>query len=367
MLLYSLLDRVLPRSYLAKVFAVVVVFGYGPLLVVLTLHGAGRLPEGAAWPAVAMALGLGLAGAAIGLAAILRPVARLDAAFAAFERGEPEEPMLPDHHDDDVGRLMARAVGLIRTAESRIDEAKRQAEIDPLTGLLNRRGFERALAERGGLRTRGALLMLDLDHFKSVNDDHGHDVGDHVLRDVAALLRDQMRRPDIAARFGGEEFVIYLAGTGREPTLRVAERLRMAVEDRIAVAGRSQTASFGVAAWPPGAPFLEVLKRADAAVYEAKAHGRNCVRFAPGTAHASESNKGAGAFSPPAAGGRHDTSHQVPKPPAGAPWPAGTPRSASRAAPDEDAEPLVPGPGDDGAGGRLAPPDRVGRLLRGAA
>ncbi|MEE4120115.1 MAG: GGDEF domain-containing protein [Paracoccaceae bacterium] len=280
MILYSLLDRALPRSFLAKVLTVVVLFGQGPMLAVVGLYGAGLLSAPLALPAVAAAFGFGLFGAALGLAAILRPVARLEATLAAFERGEAPGIGLPETHGDEVGRLMARAATLIRTTERRIDAAERQADRDPLTGLLNRRGFERALAARHGMRERGALVMLDLDHFKAVNDTHGHDEGDRVLREAASLLCEHMRRPDLAARFGGEEFVVYLSGIGREPALQVAERMRMAVEDRIAVAGRPQTGSFGVAQWPAGVPFSDVLKRADAAVYEAKSQGRNCVRFA---------------------------------------------------------------------------------------
>lgn len=280
MILYSLLDRALPRSFLAKVLTVVVLLGQGPMLAVVALYGAGLLSASLAVPAVAAAFGVGLFGTALGLAAILRPVARLEATLAAFERGEAPGISLPETHGDEVGRLMARAATLIRTTERRIDAAERQADRDPLTGLLNRRGFERALAARRGMRERGALLMVDLDHFKAVNDTHGHDEGDRVLRHAASLLCEHIRRPDLVARFGGEEFVVYLSGIGREPALQVAERMRMAVEDRIAVAGSPQTASFGVAQWPAAVPFSEVLKRADAAVYEAKSQGRNRVRFA---------------------------------------------------------------------------------------
>jgi diguanylate cyclase (GGDEF)-like protein len=281
MLLYSLLDRVLPRSFLAKVLAVVVLCGQAPLMGVVALYGFGLLSPPVAWPALAAAFCVGLVGAATGLAAVLRPVARLEAALAAFERGETPVDMLPEGHGDEVGRLMRRAAALVRTTERRIVAAERQADRDPLTGLLNRRGFERALAARRALRERGALLMIDIDRFKAVNDTHGHDAGDRVLRDVAALLCEHMRRPDLAARFGGEEFVVYLSGLGREPALQIAERLRMAVEDRIAVAGNPQTASFGVTQWPVGVPFSDVLRLADAAVYAAKSNGRNCVRFAP--------------------------------------------------------------------------------------
>jgi diguanylate cyclase (GGDEF)-like protein len=176
---------------------------------------------------------------------------------------------------------MARASRLMRTARSRIDAAEEMADHDPLTGLLNRRGFERALAMRRAFGERGALLMMDLDHFKQVNDVHGHDEGDRVLRAVAALLRDHTRRPDLAARFGGEEFVCYLSGVGRDTALFIAERLRMGVEDAVTVAAHPQTVSIGVALWPERVRFSCVLKSADEAVYAAKAEGRNRVVVAP--------------------------------------------------------------------------------------
>ena len=276
MTLYAILDRVWPRSYLAKVMAVALLFGHGPLVAYLALSAMGLIPAAAELPAIAVVFGLGVTGIALGLSAILRPVERLAAALAAFEAGRPSPP-LPEGHADPVGRLMGRMTGLIRTAESRIDAAERAAERDPLTGLLNRRGFERALMARRATGERGALIMLDLDHFKRVNDGFGHAAGDRVLRDVATLLDAHLRRPDLAARFGGEEFVLYLAGAGREAAMQVAERLRMAVEDEIDITGQTQTASFGVAAWPTGESLGAALGRADAAVYRAKSSGRNRV------------------------------------------------------------------------------------------
>jgi diguanylate cyclase (GGDEF)-like protein len=352
MLLYALLDRVLPRSFLAKTLAVVVVLGQGPLAALAVLHGAGLIPPGLAWPAAAAATAAGVGGAALGLAAVLRPVDRAEAALAAFERGEPGAAALPETYGDPAGRLMARAAALMRSTESRIGEAERKAELDPLTGLLNRRGLERALAARHDVGARGALVMLDLDHFKSVNDAHGHDTGDRVLRDVAELLRGQMRRPDLAARFGGEEFVLHLAGVGREPALQVAERLRMAVEDRIAVDGRAQTASFGVASWPAGARFADVLKRADAAVYEAKSLGRNRVRFAPGGP--------AGPAGHPCPGGPA----QVAPPAAASPAPArrAAPAAASPGGPRTEPEPRAEAARPTGPARRGGP-----GLVRGAA
>ena len=281
MRLYAILDRILPRSYLAKAVAVAVVLGQGPLLLLLVAKAGGLIAPPFVLPALLATMIAAFVGLGLGLAAIIRPVARLEAAFTAFEAGRTPSAGLPEHHRDAVGRLMAQANRLMHTAETRIDAARRLADRDPLTGLLNRRGLERSLSQRQQTGARGAVLMLDLDHFKRVNDVHGHDVGDRVLRDLARLVSRQMRRPDLAARFGGEEFVIYLSDLGQDAALRVAERVRMSVEDHLRVAGEAQTVSIGVAPWPPGESFDAILKRADMAVYAAKAAGRNRVYLVP--------------------------------------------------------------------------------------
>ncbi len=281
MLLYSLLDHVLPRSYVAKVVGVAVVFGQGPLLALVIANAYGAIPPDSLSLAIAAVLCVSLPGLALSLSAVISPVKRLEAAFTAFEAGASDSAALPQHHRDAVGRLMAQAGRMMRTAETRIDAAQKLADLDPLTGLLNRRGLERSLANRQEPGERGAVLMMDCDHFKRVNDLHGHDAGDRVLRDLARLLRRHMRRPDLAARFGGEEFVLYLSGISQDAAIRVAERLRLAVADAICVGGVAQTVSIGVAPWPPGQSFEAILKRADMAVYAAKAEGRNRVHLVP--------------------------------------------------------------------------------------
>jgi len=281
MRLYALLDRIFPGSYLAKAVAVAVLFGQGPFLLLVLAKVAGWVPPELSLAALGCTMAAAFVGLAMGLAAVIKPVSRLEAAFMAFEAGGGLPAALPEHHRDAVGRLMAQANRLMRTAETRIDAAERLADRDPLTGLLNRRGLERSLSGRHSAGQRGAVIMMDLDHFKRVNDVHGHDVGDRVLKELAGIVRRQMRRPDLAARFGGEEFVIYLSELGQDAALRVAERLRMSVEDKLSVEGQAQTVSIGVAPWPPGESFAAILKRADTAVYAAKAAGRNRVHLVP--------------------------------------------------------------------------------------
>lgn len=159
---------------------------------------------------------------------------------------------------------------------------------DPLTGLLNRREWVR-LTEQALLRAQRqgsplSLLMVDLDHFKNVNDVHGHSAGDEVLRMVASTMADTVRQTDCLARFGGEEFVLLLPDTPAASALMLAERVRLRLaEAPPAVPDVHVTASIGVATWAPGQePSLQrLLQQADEAMYEAKRQGRNRTVAAP--------------------------------------------------------------------------------------
>ncbi|WP_163559545.1 GGDEF domain-containing protein [Halomonas sp. NO4] len=166
----------------------------------------------------------------------------------------------------------------------------RQATHDPLTGLFNRGALEVHLEKiqawqreiEGAGQAGGApcsVLMLDLDHFKRINDNHGHSVGDAVLCQFAKILAGQTRKHDCVARYGGEEFVVILLGSDQQRALEVAERIRYAVEvyeftdreqRRILV-----TTSIGVTQLGRDEPAQEALKRADDALYRAKEGGRN--------------------------------------------------------------------------------------------
>jgi diguanylate cyclase (GGDEF)-like protein/PAS domain S-box-containing protein len=155
---------------------------------------------------------------------------------------------------------------------------------DPLTGLHNRRGLEgraEALHFRpGGVPVTQVWIMVDIDHFKRVNDTHGHEAGDEVLKAVAEALRSTARGADLVARFGGEEFVLVLPDTSAELAVRIAERLRLAIEGLSTDVGGQVirvTASFGVAQRAAQDSQLEVLERADAALYSSKKDGRNRV------------------------------------------------------------------------------------------
>jgi diguanylate cyclase (GGDEF)-like protein len=160
---------------------------------------------------------------------------------------------------------------------------------DPLTGLYNRRHMEASLA-REVLRakrhsTSVAIIMLDIDHFKPLNDTYGHEAGDVILRELAALVRQSIRGEDIACRYGGEEFLLILPDASLEIAAKRAEELRLRGSD-LQVVCQSKiltiTISLGVAAFPIHGPDIkDTVKAADTALYQAKKEGRNQVVVAP--------------------------------------------------------------------------------------
>ena len=162
------------------------------------------------------------------------------------------------------------------------------AHTDPLTEVLNRRALsERLTDEMERVRryeSTVSMLLIDLDHFKRINDSHGHLVGDDVLMEVAALLQRAVRAVDVVARYGGEEFVIVLPETSPFGATTFAERIRELIDAHPFTQVRGQplhlTTSIGVASYPtPGIESLEDLfAAADQALYRAKAEGRNRVR-----------------------------------------------------------------------------------------
>jgi len=159
----------------------------------------------------------------------------------------------------------------------------REATHDPLTGLLNRGALHRAM-EQLTIRDHVpplALLMMDLDHFKRINDEHGHAIGDDVLRKFAAAVAARLGAGDLGARYGGEEFVAILSGRDKQAAMAVAEDIRQQTEalqltDHEGRAVRC-TVSIGVATFQPGEQFHTAALRADERLYEAKKNSRNCV------------------------------------------------------------------------------------------
>ncbi len=156
-----------------------------------------------------------------------------------------------------------------------------QAHVDPLTGALNRQGLRAAMMSTSPLLCEPmSVLFIDLDHFKRVNDQHGHEVGDAVLRDFAQTVGREIRSNDKLVRWGGEEFLIICPATTAEQAYHLASKLRAALPLHKWPVGLRVTASFGVAALGPREDIGAVIKRADMALYRAKANGRDRVEVA---------------------------------------------------------------------------------------
>jgi diguanylate cyclase (GGDEF)-like protein len=237
---------------------------------------------------------------------VIRPLAEAARAIHDIASGDADVDMPEVRAGDEIGEVVGalhtlqssqrRAAHLAAERDALIDKLRALSSTDPLTGLLNRRAFfesaERELAN--GLRHgfEVALLLMDIDHFKAINDEHGHAAGDQALVAVAACLQASLRQGDVLARHGGEEFVILLTHCGRLSAIGFAERLREAVSE-IQLGSSAEniefklTASLGVAAsGDNGSQLSALLSQADAAMYCAKRAGRNQVMAAPSLAGA---------------------------------------------------------------------------------
>lgn len=173
---------------------------------------------------------------------------------------------------------------IVRANLSLTAELAALARLDSLTGLPNRRVFEERLQQELGRSARSrssfALVILDLDRFKSINDQYGHPGGDEALRAFAQTLRSQARHADVAARFAGDEFALILIDVDRETAGRIVERLLEAIRSVHLTVPVKLGASAGIAmSFPVDTPET-LLERADAALYDAKQAGRGCARFA---------------------------------------------------------------------------------------
>ena len=188
-----------------------------------------------------------------------------------------------------IGMAVLRLVFALEQARQKLGVLAIQ---DDLTGVCNRRHFmlvvEREWDRARRYNTTAAPLLIDADHFKRINDVHGHLCGDELLRQIARATSESLRQADVLARFGGEEFIVFLPHTDPLGALDVAERIRDQVEqlslhwNGTAV---STTVSIGVAPLRPELPSLDwTIHEADTALYAAKAEGRNCVRSLPFTA-----------------------------------------------------------------------------------
>lgn len=210
-----------------------------------------------------------------GCSAVCVPVSIMGRTTGVVHWAEPAPAALPPTA---VGQLEILAnqvggrIGMLRV----VSESQLQATTDHLTGLLNRRAFENQVRALRETHDEVTVVLTDLDHFKQLNDTHGHDAGDRALRTFVNVLRTVMRPTDVACRYGGEEFVLALPGCSTNDAVAVCERLR---EDLAITALDGSvpafTASFGIAALAAGQPLDEAIRDADSALYQAKRSGRN--------------------------------------------------------------------------------------------
>ncbi len=174
-----------------------------------------------------------------------------------------------------LSKLAGARIGLLRV----MTETQLQAATDSLTGLLNRRSLENKARGLRVANTPVVVAMADLDHFKALNDKHGHETGDRALRLFAQVLRNTLRQSDLVARYGGEEFALVLPSYDRSDACDALNRVRAALADAIATAGLPRfTASFGVIEESdPNDDLGQLLTRADVALFDAKRRGRDRV------------------------------------------------------------------------------------------
>ncbi|WP_306088228.1 GGDEF domain-containing protein [Qipengyuania flava] len=226
------------------------------------------------WQTFAVLLGATVVGSAFAIAALaglLVPVAVATRGLRALRDGQQMQD-IPAGGPDMAGELLESVAHALRSTSARLDELKGLALTDPLTGLLNRRGFVEQLEQ---LPTgAGTLALLDGDRFKQVNDRLGHAEGDRVLRALADRLRDRLRKQDMAARWGGDEFVILLRDTDEQEARAIVKRVQLSLRRRPIARLDGRPVNFSAGFAPLSGETMEAVteavKAADAEMYATK-------------------------------------------------------------------------------------------------
>jgi diguanylate cyclase (GGDEF)-like protein len=209
--------------------------------------------------------------------AVCVPVSIMGRTVGVVHTTGPVGTPLPDAEVQSLQTLAHQAgnrLGMIRV----MAETQLQASTDGLTGLVNRRTLENRMRQLRSDGTEMTFVMADLDHFKTLNDAHGHEAGDRALRIFSEVMRNAMRADDLACRYGGEEFAILLPGTDTGDAVDIVQRVRKALLDHVAQGDAPAfTASFGIAHSTDAADLEDLVQRADRAMFAAKAAGRDRV------------------------------------------------------------------------------------------
>lgn len=212
---------------------------------------------------------------------LLRALDRMLASMEQIAATQDFGVRIPVDGEDELRRISRSFNNLLAIADKLLSEKDYLATHDPLTGLHNRRSFAAALAQEIERKRRSggamALILFDIDLFKRINDAHGHDTGDEVLKSVARLVEGAVRNVDFIGRWGGEEFVLLLRDDGLDAGMALAEKLRQLIGAAAWPKVGGVTCSFGVAVWHDSDREDFFVKRADEALYRAKQAGRNLV------------------------------------------------------------------------------------------
>lgn len=231
---------------------------------------------------------------------VIRRLTALRTAMTDHEQGRGGPIEIADHDEiGEMSRALSHFVGVIRDREDKLHainadlslahhHLERIAVTDRLTGLYNRTKLDEVFADELAQAKRYgqsvAVIMADIDNFKSVNDTYGHQVGDSVLSEFAAIVRELVRDTDTPGRWGGEEFLVICSHVDLNGAHILAERIRTAVAGHSFSVIGQKTCSFGVASYQPGDTAETIVKRADMALYEAKQNGRDRVALERGPA-----------------------------------------------------------------------------------
>lgn len=275
---YQATRFVFPRNYQLRMFSICFGAVHLPIVAFCVAELALARWDWRLFAALLVATLVGTVSAIAALSGLLAPISHATGLLQSLQRGEPVPPV-PTGGEDLVGALLASVARASTETRARVERLAEAAEKDVLTGLRNRRGFMDAIAPLLREDRNSVVAMLDLDRFKAINDRHGHDEGDRVLIAFANRLQTALRRSDMPARWGGEEFAILLPDTALDEATEIVERLRASLHrDGIGRRGDDAvTFSCGLAIVRDYASLASAMRRADRALYAAKHAGRDRV------------------------------------------------------------------------------------------
>lgn len=215
------------------------------------------------------------------------PFNRLGTLVNRLAEGKPvsqsQKEALAETHWNREADLLTKSVGLaFEKIERNNQQLTQSALTDSLTGLANRRNLDEVLNAWAGEGRMFSLLVLDIDHFKSINDTYGHQVGDETLKMIAESICAVVRKNDFCFRYGGEEFIVLLPETDSLSAYNVAEKIRLKIEETSFISDKTVTVSIGISEYPTQTDSVtELFRFADAALYTSKVEGRNRITTSP--------------------------------------------------------------------------------------